>query len=231
MLQWQPNLVTELSQYFRVILMDNRGCGRSGRSRKFYTMKTYSKDIFYLMEFLAIRKSNFLGHSLGGAILERFAIMYPEKVDKLVFISPDIGSFKRKLPKRSVLNMLFRGLKTDALSVLIHGFCIHKNSGKHCRTALDFIERVFRYYPMKKKDYRKQLIAAMCFNTKKKITQVYHKSLILTGEFDEIVLPENAVRLARILPHSTLSIIHGCGHLFVYDQIKSLLNEIYEFLT
>jgi pimeloyl-ACP methyl ester carboxylesterase len=83
---------------------------------------------------------------------------------------------------------------------------------------------------MSKKDYRKQLISGVIFNTMKKIESIDHKTLIFTGEYDKIMLPENAMRLARRLPNSTLSVIHNCGHLFLYDDLKPVLTELYTFL-
>ena len=129
--------------------------------------------------------------------------------------------------------MLIRGLETDALALLKHGFCIqdkHSSDPTYTRRALDCIEKAFRYYPLSKREYRKQLIAGVLFNTMKKVEEIHNKTLILTGEYDKIVLSDNAVRLARRLPNSTLSIIHNCGHLFLYDDLKPLLTELYEFL-
>jgi len=233
MLQWQPILIAELSQHFRIILMDNRGCGRSGSSRRFYTMKTYAKDIISLLEYLRIEKASFLGHSLGGSIVQRFVIIYPDKIDKVVLISPDIGSLKRKFPSFRILQMLLQGLDTDANTILKYAFCIQNNeeTNKHSiRIALDCIERVFRYYPISKKDYYKQLLAVLFFSTFNQVKKIKNKTLILTGDCDKIVSPENAVRLARKLPYSTLTIMHNCGHLFLYDDLKPFLEEMYEFL-
>lgn len=233
MLQWEPKLIEELADNFRVILMDNRGSGRSGSSIRFYTMKTYAKDIQNLLTHLHIPKAHFFAHSLGASMVQRFVITHPEMADKLVFVSPDIGGFKRKLPSRRIASMFIHGLKTDALGLLKHAFCAqNKNPTNrlYTRRALDCIEKVFRYYPMSKRDYRKQLIAAVLFNTMKKVNEIQNKTLIFTGEYDKIVLPANAVRLARRLPNSTLSVIHNCGHLFLYDDLKPILTELYAFL-
>ncbi len=234
LLQWQPVFIEELAQHFRLILMDNRGSGRSGSSRRLYTMKTYAKDIKNLLDALRINKVLLFAHSLGASMAQRFVITYPSMVDKLVLVSPDIGGFKRKLPSFRVIVMLIRGLKTDALSLLKYAFCLqdkHSIDVNYIRRALDCIEKVFRYYPISNKDYRKQLIAGIIFNTRKKIEKISHKTLVYSGEFDKVLLPENAIKLNRVLPNSTLSIIHNCGHLFLFDDLNPILTELYEFLA
>jgi pimeloyl-ACP methyl ester carboxylesterase len=234
MLQWQPTLIEELAEKFRVILIDNRGSGRSGSSRRFYTMKTFSKDIKNLLDFLKIKKTHLFAHSLGASIAQRFTIIYPERVDKLVLIAPDIGGFQRKLPSLRVIVMLVRGLKTDTLALLKTAFCMqdkHLVDPRYVRRAVDCIDRVYRYYPMADIDYRKQLIAGVIFNTQKKNKEILNNALIFSGEFDKVLVPENAVKLARVLPNSTLSIIHNCGHLFLYDDLEPILTELFEFLT
>jgi pimeloyl-ACP methyl ester carboxylesterase len=233
MLQWQPSLIDELSQRYYVILIDNRGCGRSGSSWKFYSMKTYSRDIRNILNFLGIEKANILGHSLGGSICQRFAITYPKRIENIVLISPDIGAFKRKLPSRKIIGMLICGLKTDAQLLLKNAFCIHDQplkKGSEIRSALDTIEKVFRYYPISKRDYRKQLYAALFFNTLKKVEDIRNKTLILAGDHDKIVLPGNAIRLASRLPNASVSLIPNCGHLFLFDDLKPILTDLYDFL-
>lgn len=233
MLQWEPKLVEELSQQFRVILIDNRGSGRSESSWKFYSMKTFAKDIKNLLDHLNINKAHLLGHSLGGSMVQRFVIMHPEMVDKIVLMSPEIGAFKRKLPSRKIVGMLIRGLKSDVQLILNHAFYnpirdIYK--GKEMRRVVDCVEKIFRYYPVSNRNYAKQLLAAFFFNTWKKVEEIQNFTLIFTGDHDEIVVPENATRLAKRLPNSTLSTIPKCGHFFFYDDLKPLFPMLYEFL-
>ncbi len=233
MLQWEPKLIEELSRQFRVILIDNRGSGRSGSSWKFYSMKTFARDIKNLLDHLNINKAHLLGHSLGGSMVQRFVIMYPEMTDKIVLISPEIGAFKRKLPSRKIIGMLIRGLKSDTQLILNHAYynsVQDEDKGKQMRRVVDCVERMFRYYPMSNRDYTKQLFAAFFFNTWKKVEEIQNFTLILIGDHDEIELPENAARLAKQLPNSTLTFIPKCGHFFFYDDLKPLFPVLYEFL-
>jgi proline-specific peptidase len=84
------SMAKKLSPYFRITLFDARGCGFSERDIPLdrLTVKDYVNDIKELMEHLQIDQCILLGHSFGGAISIEFALLYPEKVTKLILSNP-----------------------------------------------------------------------------------------------------------------------------------------------
>lgn len=95
-------LTDRLSSEFRVISIDNRGHGKSGM---YHAPGAYGvqmvKDVISLMDYLKIDKSNFIGYSMGGMIINKLVSMYPERVIKAVSggsgwsENPDLSIFKR----------------------------------------------------------------------------------------------------------------------------------------
>jgi pimeloyl-ACP methyl ester carboxylesterase len=76
--------VSEFSEHFRLILLDNRDSGKSSRSPETYTTKTMARDILGLMDHLGIARAHILGTSMGGMIAQQVALMAPERVISLV---------------------------------------------------------------------------------------------------------------------------------------------------
>src|SRR5688572_3683964 len=76
-----------LANDFSLILIDNRGVGRSVARRKPQTLADYSCDIAELLDTLQVDRVHVLGLSLGGIIAQRFAIDHPSRVDRLVLVS------------------------------------------------------------------------------------------------------------------------------------------------
>ncbi|MBD3254754.1 MAG: alpha/beta fold hydrolase, partial [Candidatus Lokiarchaeota archaeon] len=73
-----------LSKYYKVITLDNRGAGKSERPNKKYSMETFSDDIQGLLDHLKIPKAKaVLGWSLGGMIVQHFALKYPDRAEKI----------------------------------------------------------------------------------------------------------------------------------------------------
>ncbi|MBN1800452.1 MAG: alpha/beta hydrolase [Candidatus Lokiarchaeota archaeon] len=75
------------SEKYKVIRFDNRGSGKSTRPDYNYSMDMYVEDLKQLLDRLEIKKAHILGYSLGGMIVQNFAIKYPERLDKLILIN------------------------------------------------------------------------------------------------------------------------------------------------
>ncbi|MDO8635287.1 MAG: alpha/beta hydrolase, partial [Dehalococcoidia bacterium] len=76
--------VQEFSKRFQVIVIDNRGVGRSDKPAGDYSIEMMADDTANLLKALAIPRAHILGMSMGGAIAQRFALRYPQMLDKLV---------------------------------------------------------------------------------------------------------------------------------------------------
>ena len=83
---WNDGLVKEGFQY---ISIDLPGYGLTGKWDKDYTTENYLKLINTLLIKLDIKQRvSIAGNSLGGFMAWNYAIKYPQKVDKLILISP-----------------------------------------------------------------------------------------------------------------------------------------------
>ena len=80
---WQPQ-IEPFSKHFRVIVYDVRGHGDSTGSDEKYSIKLFASDLKALLSELSIGKAHVCGLSMGGLIVQQFAIDYPTSVDKLV---------------------------------------------------------------------------------------------------------------------------------------------------
>ena len=86
---WEPWAKT-LSPEFRVIRFDLPGSGLSAPDPTGDYSDTRSIDlVLALMDRLHLERATLIGNSIGGRIAWRFAATHPERVDKLVLISPD----------------------------------------------------------------------------------------------------------------------------------------------
>lgn len=116
---WLPQISRYPAQGLFVVAPDIRGHGNSSKVRSF-KISDCAKDINELLEHLGIPKISLVGVSMGGTIVQQFAVDYPEKVDRLVIVdsfSATIGimakimawvaSFSLKaLPKSWVIKLL-----------------------------------------------------------------------------------------------------------------------------
>ncbi len=80
-------------QHFQVLALDQRNHGRSPHSEVF-TYEAMTEDLYEFMQEHALPSAYMLGHSMGGKVAMRFAVTYPDMVDKLIVvdIAPEVYS-------------------------------------------------------------------------------------------------------------------------------------------
>jgi pimeloyl-ACP methyl ester carboxylesterase len=87
---WVP-LMPYLSKRYRLIVVDLRGHGRSGKPDCCYTRIDFAYDIKLLLDSLHIDKADVVGHSLGSIVAQTFAEYWPERTRRAVLISSTGG--------------------------------------------------------------------------------------------------------------------------------------------
>jgi pimeloyl-ACP methyl ester carboxylesterase len=88
---WVP-LLPYLSKDFRLILVDLRGHGKSGKPDCCYTRFDFAYDIILLLDQLRVQKAAFVGHSLGSIVGQTLAEFWPQRTSRLVLISSTGGT-------------------------------------------------------------------------------------------------------------------------------------------
>tara|TARA_B110000908_G_C10136033_1_gene394505 strand:+ start:103 stop:966 length:864 start_codon:yes stop_codon:yes gene_type:complete len=80
-----PGITAALATSFKVISIDNRGHGSSGKphDRSAYGIQMVA-DVINLLDHLGIEKANVVGYSMGGLITHKLIMKYPERVIKAV---------------------------------------------------------------------------------------------------------------------------------------------------
>lgn len=90
----------ELSDKYRVISYDQRGHGTSVARGEDYSTYQMAADLKVLVDHLGLKKVHLVGHSLGARTAMRFADMYPEFVQSLVFEDMDMRQRQDPAPEK-----------------------------------------------------------------------------------------------------------------------------------
>ncbi|MEX2964436.1 alpha/beta fold hydrolase [Microbulbifer sp. TYP-18] len=77
------------SQGYSVLIPDQIGFGKSSKPPGYqYSFAALANNTRKLMAALGIKKSIVVGHSMGGMLASRFALLYPEITQQLILINP-----------------------------------------------------------------------------------------------------------------------------------------------
>jgi pimeloyl-ACP methyl ester carboxylesterase len=98
------DVIEELSRRgYRVIVPDQVGWGRSDKPDIHYSFHLLAANSRALLDSLNIKKVIVIGHSMGGMLATRFALMYPATVEKLVLENPiGLEDYRTFVPYQSL---------------------------------------------------------------------------------------------------------------------------------
>ena len=101
---WKTTIEALTQEGFRVIVPDQIGFGKSSKPQHFhYTFQQLAQNTKTLLDSLQVKKTAILGHSMGGMLATRFALMYPETTEKLILENPiGLEDWKLKVPYKPV---------------------------------------------------------------------------------------------------------------------------------
>lgn len=224
--------VPRFSQAYRCLAVDNRGVGRSSKPSSPYTTKLLAEDVIHLLDYLHLDKVHVMGVSMGGAIAQELAILYPERVERLVIVS----SWPRCDRYLTSLFELFRDVKrsVDPLTferqTAVWGFTpayfdAHRDElEKRQRASLDVP------YPTPAPTYARQAEACIAHDTCDRLDQIVAPTLVAVGEADIFTAQRFSREIAERIPDARLHTVPAAGHALYWEKPDELNDLVMRFL-
>jgi pimeloyl-ACP methyl ester carboxylesterase len=224
---------SELEKDYRVIRMDLPGFGLSGENE----LNDFSDAhdiavILGLLNELDINKASFIGNSLGGKLAWRIASANPERVEKLVLISPDgfasEGFEYDKQPQPSwMLSAMTVALPKPLLKMSLVPAYADANA---LSSAM-----VDRYYDlMCAPGVRKNIVARVKQTILKDpiplLKTIRADTLLMWGEQDGMIPIANAQGYVNNIPSVRLEVLPKTGHLPQEEYAQESLRVLKKFL-
>jgi pimeloyl-ACP methyl ester carboxylesterase len=103
---------------YRVVVPDQIGFGKSSKPYIHYSFHQMARWNKALLDTLGIQKANILGHSMGGMLATRFALMYPQNTEKLLLEDPiGLEDYRQFVPYANTEEQYQTELKSTAESI------------------------------------------------------------------------------------------------------------------
>ena len=214
---WYPNAAA-LSREFRLYAPDVIGeMGKSVAVKPAGKMGDFVAWLADVFDALGLRRAHLAGLSAGGALALSFAAARPERVDKLILLSP--ASLLRIRPGfyLRLARALLPFLSAEQRQAMILGVASPGAAPaiKQLLTPTDFQYRMF-FPPVA---------------TNAELKQIAAPTLLLLGERESIYDPNTALRRAeKLIPNLQASLLPGAGHALSLDQPEVVNSRILEFL-
>ncbi len=230
---WGEAFPAALAQHHRVIAFDNRGTGRSARVDRAFSLQDLADDAIGVLDALGVARAHVVGISMGGMIAQRVAAQAPRRVDKLVLMSTHVGGLRVFWPHPRAVQVLFPEPGTPAAQIVrarMAGIAAPGFADKNPHTV-DAIVASALGAPTPLRTYRYQLQAVLRDDRYPVLRHIEAETLVVHGDADPLVPFENGKLLARKIPHAHLAVLHGCGHLPMWEQPEQLCGVVTGFLS
>lgn len=115
---WTEVIKALTGRGFRVVVPDQIGFGKSSKPFIHYSFHQLARWNKQLLDTLGIQRANILGHSMGGMLAARFALMYPQTTEKLLLEDPiGLEDYRSFVPYASTEEQYRTELKSTAESI------------------------------------------------------------------------------------------------------------------
>ena len=223
-------LANQLKNTFEVYLVDQRNHGLSPHSDEF-NYQVMANDLMELLHDEQIEKCILLGHSMGGKTAMNFAVMFPDKIIKLIIV--DIAPKKYSPHHQNILNgvrsIILPELNTrkeadDLLSKSINEPVIRKFILKNL--SRDPKSSFYWKINWKAIEDNMEAIGAPLLSHALFAGEV----LFIRGAKSDYILNEDESLLRKHFPKFNLITIQNAGHWVHAEQPSALLTLINKFL-
>ena len=182
-----PVLLAESRQ---VIAVDEEGHGRTAATGRPLTAENSAQDVKAVLDELNVASVDVLGFSAGGHTALALAMQYPSMVRCLIAASTFVG-------RDAVGEEFWDGMAKATLSEMPEAY---QEADRRLNPEPGHLERMF--------ELDRQRILTFAGWPDEDLRRITARTLVLSADRD-VVSPEHAVRMSRLIPGARLMIVPG----------------------
>ena len=229
---WDKQLKPLNDAGFRTLTYDKYGRGYSDRPAVTYDQELYKKQLFELLNKLGLTQSfDLIGLSLGGGTVINFTAQYPDRVDKLVLISPMINNYKApsifKPPVIGEFIARLIGIKT-----IVNRFVTLIGDHPDSKKYINLFEEQTKY-----EGFQQSILSMLRNDAMLDYSKAYHEVgkqdrevLLIWGTEDTEITLAMIKDIRSFIPGLQFKPVEGVGHGIVFQKFKTVNSLILDFL-
>ncbi|MDR3428744.1 alpha/beta hydrolase [Silvimonas sp.] len=215
-----------LTPDFRTIAVDQRGWGQSDKPLEGYTLAVLADDAQRLIDSLGLDHYILVGHSMGGKVAQLLASRHPAGLAGLVLVAPSPPS-PMNVPLEARQGMV--------------------NAYDSRESILATVEQMLAATPLQPEDLQTVVhdslqgapaakaawpLAASQEDITAQAALIRVPTLVISGDKDKVDPPAVLQQeLMTRIPHATLHVLPGIGHLSPLEAPEDLAHQIREFVA
>ena len=232
---YTPTIKALAEAGFRVVAVDRIGYGKSSKALIPYNFNFVAANMKDLLDELGIEEAAIVGHSMGGMVVSRFAMLFPEITTHVVMVN-QIGLTDAR-QNRSWTDPLGSDPGVATYRSILRG---HQNyfTNYWPPAHLEFVRR--QYGQTLSGDYHnfakvRRMVGQMMYNDPVVYDwqHIDSKAMVIGGEDDKLVddFPAAAKHVATELQNGVLHLYPGVGHAPQIEIPDQFHEDLIRFLT
>ncbi len=229
---WLP-VIPALSARHRLILPDNRACGRTERHEGPVTLEAMAADAVALLDHLGLERVDLLGHSMGGFLAVIVARDHPERVGRLVLAGTSVApSPRNKALFADMLALRLSGGDRELWWRLFFHWLFRPGFFASDAAVTEAAKLAISYpYAQSDADFAAQLAAASSRRAVAGFERIAADTLILCGAHDLLFRPEESVEGFAPLANARSVILPDAAHSLHWDDPAGFSAAVLGFLA
>jgi pimeloyl-ACP methyl ester carboxylesterase len=198
----------------RVVVLDNRGVGRSDRPPGVYQMAQMADDVAAVLDAQSIDRAYVVGISMGGMIAQHVALRHARRVAGLVLMATTPGLPHGRPPHPRVLATLLGiplARKKNA-GVALSRILLPKRHQPRAREIMARWPAALAAEPTHPRTFFAQFGAVLRHSTGFRLGGIACPTVVVTGAEDILVPPRNSHFIAQKIRGATLEVLPDVAH-------------------
>lgn len=224
---WDPQ-IQALTQHYKVLRFDTRGHGASSAPAGPYTLEQMADDVHGLFAELGIKRTHWVGLSMGGMIGETYALKYPG-----MFLSMVLADTTSRRPPNAeqMWDERIAMARDKGMGALVEGTLGRWFTEPYRKAHPEVMKRIgndIRNTPVPGFAGCCEAIAKI--DVLDRLKEIDCPALVMVGDQDHGTPPEMAKQIQANLRGSELLIIESAAHLSNVEQPAVFTRALIDFL-
>lgn len=228
--------VAAFADKYRVVALDYPGHGYTTHTQRGLELDDYVEHLRGLMDELGIERAHLNGESLGGWVAVKFAVAYPERVDKLVLntpggavSNPDARARLKKLSQEAADDPTQERIRTRLEWLMAHEETVTQELVDVRRTIYSqpsFRESMRGILALQNDQIRDRNVI-----TDEDLAAIKHSVLVVWTSDDPSGPAAGGLEMANKLDNGRFELIEDAGHWPQWEQFRNFNEMVRAFLS